>query len=53
MSLNVHSMMAYNHQYFRPQSTAPVRKEERVEKAASFADILNEKMKAAADSRQK
>lgn len=47
MSMTVHNIMAYNHQYFRPQPVVNPKQDKSSEKAQSFQDVLNEKMRAA------
>ncbi|WP_167374618.1 MULTISPECIES: hypothetical protein [Paenibacillus] len=46
MSMTVHNLMAYNHQYFRPQPVADPKPQRSDDKTLSFQDILSEKMKA-------
>lgn len=45
MSMSVHNLMAFNHQYFRPQPVAEPKLSRADEKTLSFQDILNEKLK--------
>lgn len=46
MNLSVHNIMAFNHQYFRPQPVVDPKRDSGAEKTQSFQDILNEKMGA-------
>ncbi|MBW4083377.1 hypothetical protein [Paenibacillus sp. S150] len=46
MSMTVHNLMAFNHQYFRPQAVADPKPQRSDDKSQSFQDILNEKLKA-------
>ncbi|MBT2291664.1 hypothetical protein J7E73_21545 [Paenibacillus albidus] len=46
MNMTVHNLMAFNHQYFRPQPVVNSKQEQNDEKTLSFQDILNEKLKA-------
>lgn len=46
MNMTVHNLMAYNHQYFRPQPVVNSKQEKNDEKIQSFQDVLNDKMRA-------
>lgn len=46
MNVMVHNLMAYNHQFFRPQPVVHPKQERAEEKKLSFQEVLNEKMKA-------
>jgi hypothetical protein len=43
--MTVHNIMAFNHQFLRPQPPAGTKVNRAEEKTQSFQDILNEKMK--------
>lgn len=45
MNLSVHASVPYHHQFFKSPSTVIPKKEVTREKSASFAEILNEKLK--------
>ncbi|MEK5236838.1 hypothetical protein NST99_14210 [Paenibacillus sp. FSL L8-0470] len=45
MSMTVHNLMAFNHQYFRPQPVVEAKSSNSDDKTRSFQDILNEKLK--------
>ncbi|SET34852.1 hypothetical protein [Paenibacillus sp. NFR01] len=46
MSMAVHNLMAFNHQYFRPQPVVQPKPQRNDDKAQSFQDILDEKLKS-------
>jgi len=45
MNVMVHNLMAYNHQFFRPQPVVNPKQERSNKKKQSFQEVLNEKMK--------
>ncbi len=45
MNMTVHNLMAFNHQFFRPQPVIEPKQSRTDEKTQSFQDILNEKLK--------
>ncbi|MEK3660818.1 hypothetical protein NYE25_02410 [Paenibacillus sp. FSL E2-8871] len=45
MNVMVHNLMAYNHQFFRPQPVVNPKQERANKKKQSFQEVLNEKMK--------
>lgn len=45
MSMTVHNLMAFNHQFYRPQPVVHTKQQRSDEKAKSFQEVLNEKMK--------
>ncbi|CAH1055626.1 hypothetical protein [Paenibacillus pseudetheri] len=45
MNVIVHQLMAYNHQFFRPQPVVNPKQERSNKKKQSFQEVLNEKMK--------
>ncbi|WP_169834360.1 hypothetical protein [Paenibacillus donghaensis] len=45
MSVTVHNLMAYNHQFFRPQPVVNPKSERSNDNSKSFQEVLNEKMK--------
>ncbi|WP_313638322.1 hypothetical protein [Paenibacillus sp.] len=47
MNVVVHNLMAYNHQFFRPQPVVNPKQERSKKKKQSFQEVLNEKMKVA------
>lgn len=49
MSMSVHNLMAFNHQFFRPQAVAEPRQQKVEEKTQSFQEILNEKLRASSE----
>lgn len=46
MNVKVHNLMAYNHQFFRPQPVDHPKQERADEEQMSFQEVLNEKMRA-------
>ncbi|WP_167336679.1 hypothetical protein [Paenibacillus camerounensis] len=44
MNMAVHNLMAFNHQYFRPQPVNDPKPSRTNEQTQSFQDILNEKL---------
>ncbi|MCE3200667.1 hypothetical protein [Paenibacillus sonchi] len=46
MSMTVHNLMAFNHQYFRPQPVTDPKPQRSDDTTLSFQEILNEKLKA-------
>ncbi|MFF2907470.1 MULTISPECIES: hypothetical protein [Paenibacillus] len=46
MNMTVHSLMAFNHQYFRPQPVANSKQKRADEKMVVFRDVLKEKMRS-------
>ncbi|WP_179087991.1 hypothetical protein [Paenibacillus sp. FSL R7-0273] len=44
MNMAVHNLMAFNHQYFRPQPVTEPKPSRTDDKSQSFQDILNEKL---------
>lgn len=52
MSMTVHNLMAFNHQYFRPQPVVNPKPQRSEEKVMSFQEVLNEKLKAQSDIRK-
>ncbi|WNS45683.1 hypothetical protein [Paenibacillus sp. MMS20-IR301] len=53
MSMSVHNLMAFNHQFFRPQPVLNPKPQRTDDKTQSFQDVLNEKLKAYSDLRTK
>lgn len=49
MSMSVHNLMAFNHQFFRPQPVQSPKLQRAEEKVQSFQEVLSEKMKAYGD----
>lgn len=45
MNVMVHNLMAYNHQFFRPQPVVDSKSASVDRNKQSFQDVLNEKMK--------
>ncbi|MEC0130520.1 MULTISPECIES: hypothetical protein [Paenibacillus] len=45
MNVIVHNLMAYNHQFFRPQPVVNPKQGKADKKRMSFQEVLNEKMK--------
>ncbi|WP_249898323.1 hypothetical protein [Paenibacillus sp. PK3_47] len=52
MSMTVHNLMAFNHQFFRPQPVVEPRQQRTEEKTQSFQDILNEKLRATSEMKR-
>lgn len=46
MSMTVHNLMAFNHQYFRPQPVVEAKQSRNDDKTRSFQEILNEKLQS-------
>jgi hypothetical protein len=52
MSMTVHNLMAFNHQFFRPQPVVEPRQQRADDKTQSFQDILNEKLKSSKEMKR-
>jgi hypothetical protein len=46
VNVRVYNLMAYNHQFFRPQPVVKPKQDRFDKKKQSFQDVLNEKMSA-------
>ena len=46
MSMTVHNLMAFNHQFFRPQPVVNPKLEKSDRTTLSFQEVLNEKMRS-------
>ncbi|MEK3793976.1 hypothetical protein MKX42_19765 [Paenibacillus sp. FSL R7-0204] len=44
MSMSVHNLMAFNHQFFRPQPVLSPKVQRQEDKVQSFQEVLNEKL---------
>lgn len=52
MSMSVHNLMAFNHQFFRPQPVLNPKLQRSEDKVQSFQEVLNEKLNANSDMKK-
>ncbi|WP_167549546.1 hypothetical protein [Paenibacillus borealis] len=52
MSMSVHNLMAFNHQFFRPQPVLNPKPQKSEDKVQSFQEVLNEKLSTYGDKKK-
>ncbi|WP_200869583.1 hypothetical protein [Paenibacillus sp. FSL R7-277] len=52
MSMSVHNLMAFNHQFFRPQPVVHPKAQRQEDKVQSFQEVLNEKLSSYGDKKK-
>ena len=52
MNVIVHNLMAYNHQFFRPQPVVHPKAQRQEDKVQSFQEVLNEKLSCYGDMKK-
>ncbi|MEK3877307.1 hypothetical protein NSS64_14740 [Paenibacillus sp. FSL H8-0122] len=52
MSMSVHNLMAFNHQFFRPQPVLDPKVQRQEDKVKSFQEVLNEKLSSYGDMKK-